>query len=260
MGKEAGGESPTQTDDMVPQIDVTAQAGAVDGDEAGRAALLARIAQRYSVRTRQVTVGDLHLPILTVADPDQVLYEMERGIASSGAGDDPRWQPYWAEAWASAVVLGRWIVDRSLEGMRVLDLGCGVGMAGTVAAARGADVVMADAAPPSLLFARWNSWPWRTRVSTQRLDWRNEKIAPPPFELILGADILYDRNDWPYLDVFWQSHIATGGEVRLVEPGRSISDGFAAEMCQRGWKVEESATELAGEPRKLRCYRLTRSV
>src|SRR5690606_9912478 len=62
MGNEAGGESPTQTDDMVPQIDVTAQAGAVDGDEAGRAALLARIAQRYSVRTRQVTVGDLHLP------------------------------------------------------------------------------------------------------------------------------------------------------------------------------------------------------
>lgn len=222
-------------------------------DDARRRALYARIARRYPLRVRPFAVSDLRLDILTVSDPDRVLLEMEQGVARTGV-DDPRWQPYWAQAWLSAEVLGRAIAARDLGNLQVLDLGCGVGLAGVVAAARGATVVFADAAPPALLFARWNAWPWRRQVRVQRVDWCRDRLGTSSFDLILGADILYDRHDWPYLGEFWREHLARQGEVRLVEPGRSISDGFQQWAEGSGWWVERQMVEIAGQRRPYRAY------
>src|SRR5205085_8137477 len=54
--------------------------------------------------------------------------------------------PYWALIWPSALALARFLIrtDALCRGKRVLELGCGAGLAGIVAAALGARVLQTD--------------------------------------------------------------------------------------------------------------------
>jgi hypothetical protein len=116
---------------------------------------------------------------------------------------------------------------------------------------------MADAAPPALLFARLNSWPYRDRVRVRRLDWRRDRL-PVRFPWIVGADILYDREDWPYLEAFWRVHLAPAGVVLLGEGGRSMGGEFPDWLHGRGWRLDRSEVALAGQPRPIRLFQLTK--
>ena len=119
---------------------------------------------------------------------------------------------------------------------RVLDLGCGMGLAGTVAAALGANVTFADIEPAALLFAQLNSLPWRQCARFRKLNWRTDAISEK-FNLILGADILYERSQWEFLDPFWRGHLAKGGQVWLGEPGRQTGDMFIEWIKSREWEL-----------------------
>ncbi len=114
---------------------------------------------------------------------------------------------------------------------------------------------MVDAAPPALLFARLNSWPYRDRVQVRRLDWRRDRLAVQ-FPWIVGADILYDREDWPFLESFWRAHLAPGGVVLLGEGGRSTGGEFPNWLNGRGWQLDRSEVTLAGHPRPIRLFQL----
>lgn len=222
------------------------------GDERRRAALTARIARRYRTVTEELTIGDLAIRFTRVANPDQVL---EAKDASDAAGVVTAWQPFWAETWESAWAVAAALLREDLHGQRVLDLGCGLGLSGAVAAARGAHVMLVDAAPPALLFARLNCWPWRARVQFRRLDWRHERLPHSRFQRIIGSDILYDREDWPFLERFWREHLAPTGGVLLGEPGRGTGDEIAAWLGLRGWQVQVSSAPGYSGRRPLRLFR-----
>src|SRR3954447_12210414 len=57
--------------------------------------------------------------------------------------------PYWSVLWRSGVALGRELAAsaRELDGLRVVELGCGLGVPSLVAALKGADVLATDAEP-----------------------------------------------------------------------------------------------------------------
>jgi predicted nicotinamide N-methyase len=199
--------------------------------------LLSRIRSKYAVCEETVAIGDREYDFTRVLDPDHVLEAFELA-AEREDGTQPLWQPYWAEAWESAVVLANALTSRDLSEHAVLDLGCGLGLVGTVAASLGAKVLMVDAAPPALLFAKLNSWSWRDRVAVQQLDWRCDKLRQR-FSLIAGSDIVYDRDEWPYLETFWRRHLHDDGSVLLAEPGRSTGDEFIAWIGEREWRLRE---------------------
>ncbi len=200
-----------------------------------RLKLLARLQRQFRVVTEPLVVGQLTWDFTRVANLDDVLEDM-------GRESNPAWQPYWAEVWSSGWVLAEELERRELSRCHVLDLGCGLGTVGAVAAARGARVVMADAAPTALLFARLNAWPWRRRVTTRRLDWRCDTLDTPRFQLVVGADILYERCEWDYLESFWKRHLAPGGQLLLGEPGRRVGEGFDRWLSDRGWHVQSQWT------------------
>ncbi|MCO6455705.1 MAG: methyltransferase [Pirellulaceae bacterium] len=212
--------------------------------------LLVRIQRQFPTLSEELVFGDRRLTFTRVADPDQVLQQMERR-------PDQPWQPYWAEVWTSGLLLAERCAGLKLAGQRVLDLGCGLGLVGAVALASGAHVVLADAAPPALLFARLNGWPWRQRASCRRLDWRRDWLRPLKFDLILGADILYDPAEWSYLEQFWRRHLREQGEVWLGEPGRSTGEEFAGWLQARGWQVASEMTMApGGQPSRLLSARI----
>jgi len=128
-----------------------------------------------------------------------------------------------------------------------------MGMAGTVAAALGAHVVFADLEAPALLFAQLNSLPWRRRIRTRRLNWQRDRLDQQ-FDMILGADILYERAQWPWLHTFWRAHLAAGGKIILGEPGRQTGDLFVEWVVSEGWRLEMSEVPVAGRPRPIRIF------
>jgi len=145
---------------------------------------------------------------------------------------------------------------RNLSSMSVLDLGCGMGLSGTVAAALGARVLFADIEPPALLFARLNSLRWRRRVRARRVNWKTDHLAEK-FDVILGADIVYERGQWEYLERFWREHLKERGVVMLGEPGRQTGDLFMGWVGARGWKLEVVEEKVATRERAIRVMTLT---
>jgi predicted nicotinamide N-methyase len=210
--------------------------------------LLARIQRKYRTTTEDLDIGGLKIRFTRVAEPDRVLDEIvaeeDRRERVSGVRlQDPQHLPYWAELWESAMGIAATVAGMQLtESTRVLDIGCGMGLAGAAAAARGAQVMLADLETPALLFAKLNSLRLSNRVRVRQLNWQIDRLDER-FNLILGADILYERKQWEFLNEFWKSHLAESGSVLLGEPGRQSGDMFKPWIVDRGWELREGSQQ-----------------
>jgi predicted nicotinamide N-methyase len=139
--------------------------------------------------------------------------------------------PYWAEIWPASVALARRLRrGPSLAGQRVLDLGCGIGVAGIGAASAGASVTFADRDPDALAFAEYNARSNGARdVAVLQLDW-NHGTAPGGFDRLLLADVAYDeRHDQPLLRHV-ECCLVAGGHALLADPFRKTADAFLARV------------------------------
>lgn len=198
-----------------------------------------------------------------IADPNRVLDEVAaeedrlekvRGIR---AKSDQLHLPYWAELWDSALGMSQLLIKRCSNGAtaRVLDLGCGMGLTGTVATSLGLRVLFADLEPPALLFAKLNSLRHADAARTRQLNWQTARLDER-FDLILGADILYERKQWDHLEPFWRRHLAPGGSVLLGEPGRQTGDDFPAWVTPRGWHVTYHHEPVVTRSKPIRLFEL----
>jgi predicted nicotinamide N-methyase len=211
-----------------------------------RLRLLARIHRRYQTVDVAFTLAGTPFAFTRIADPGVVLdavADAEEARAKLAAPEDPHplHLPYWAELWDSAIGICQymWRQPRTtMAGQFVLDLGCGMGLSGCVAASLGAHVCFADLEPDALLFARLNSLPHAARIRTHRIDWRTDRLTER-FDLILGADILYERSQWDYLEPFWRAHLSPTGRILLGEPGRQTGDLFIPWITSKGWTLKE---------------------
>ena len=224
-----------------------------------RARLLWRVRQRFQIISESHLIAGRKFDFIRVIDPDvvldQVVAEEDRREKLSGKRrfSDELHLPYWAELWDSAFGIGQFLVERGAagEGTRALDLGCGMGFAGMVAAGMGYEVMLADLEPEALLFARLNTPGARAR----RLDWRSDRLGER-FDLIIGADVLYDRKQWEFLEPFWREHLAEGGTVLLGEPGRQTGDLFVEWIGGKGWGMERFEERVATREKPIRLFRL----
>ena len=206
--------------------------------------LLARIHRHFQTITERIEFGPISFPFTRIADPDRVLDDIvadeDRREKLTGVRlDNPPHLPYWAELWESSRALAATLPQMNLKASRVLDLGCGMGLAGAAAAAVGADVTLVDLESPALLFARLNTLPFASRV--RRANWQTDDLNQR-FDLILGADIVYEKAQWLFLEQFWKRHLNESGSILLAEPGRQSGDKFLEWIQARNWKIEQTAT------------------
>jgi len=104
--------------------------------------------------------------------------------------------PYWAELWPAATALAEALPD--VAGLRVVELGCGLGVPSLVAAARGAHVTATDWAADAIDLLRGNAERNGLQLTAEVRDWRVP--WPDRFDLALAADVLYEqRNVEPVL-------------------------------------------------------------
>jgi predicted nicotinamide N-methyase len=176
---------------------------------------------------------ELRLEILRPPSAEELIDE--------AAFDEEEFLPYWAELWPSGLALARHVAARELRGLRVLELGCGLGLPSLAAAGRGASVLATDWAEDAIDLLNRNAERNGLFLQAARLRWSEPEamLRAAPWDLVLGADLLYEARNAEQLESLLPE---LGGEVLLAEPGRPYAKDF----------LEGFGAELVGE----RIYRL----
>ncbi len=151
--------------------------------------------------------------------------------------------PYFGTIWPAAEALAAEVLaGPRLDEKRALDLGCGLGLCGFAAACQGARVTFFDWEPRALaIVAASARRPGQPAASFAFVvgDWRQ---PPPlgPFDLILGADLLYERRNGPAVAAFLARHLAPGGEAWIADPGRPHATSFPSLAQAEGLELVHS--------------------
>jgi len=222
---------------------------------------------RLAIRDRLIT-----LPLtgerLTLRGPDRTA--RERLFTAAQATPD-RQRPYWADIWPSGLALGDLLLDRAatLAGTRALELGCGLGITATAALAADLDLTVADYSPISLAFCRFNALRNTGREPRPlAFNWRDplpDVIAqigdPPPFPLILAADIFYETRDVAPVLALIERLLVPDGQFWLAEPGRETARRFLKAIRAAGWQettVRADGPWPGGQQARVTIHLLTR--
>jgi len=167
--------------------------------------------------------------------------------------------PYWAELWPSAIALARYLSREDLSGRRAIELGCGVGLPTVVALSRGGEVLATDHYEAALDFTVYNARSNLDRTPrTALLDWRTpERLGS--FDLVLAADVLYERRNAPVLADLVPGLLAPRvGEAIFADPRREGAPSFLGLMEERGFRTttEDMLVEQGGREVRVLVHRL----
>lgn len=179
----------------------------------------------------RVSFGGIELALERPAAPEELLDEHRFA--------DDEFLPYWAELWPSGLALAEEVASPALDGLDVLELGCGLGVPSLVAAARGAHVVAADWAPEALDLLERNARRNDLSLEALCMDWRKPTLlGARRFDLVLAADVLYEaRNVQPLLAVL-PGVLRPGAEALVADPGRRHAEAFLMAARSTWTRVE----------------------
>jgi len=171
--------------------------------------------------------------------------------------------PLFGLLWPSGMRLAERMARRPVSGERILEIGCGLGLASLVAHRRGALVTASDCHPLAHAFLDENTringlapMPychglWGTAASredglpvlTQALDVPLSGL----FDLIVGSDILYERDDAGTLAQFIDEYAARSSEIWVIDPNRGNRAAFHKHMTQLGFAMHEQTLDQAAQ-------------
>ncbi len=176
--------------------------------------------------------------------------------------------PLFGLLWPSGAQLAAALALRPVQaGERILELGCGLALASLVGHRRGADITASDCHPLAgafllenlrlngLLPMKYRHGHWGAPaalvpsvpplvlplISALPLD------APVSglFDLIIGSDLLYERDADGGLAGYIDGHAAPVVEVWIVDPDRGNRSAFNRQMADRGFDRHEQRLNTA---------------
>ena len=178
--------------------------------------------------------------------------------------------PLFGLLWPSGARLAERMARRPVRaGERILEVGCGLALSSLVGHRRGADMTASDCHPLAgaflaenvrlngLLPLKYRHGQWGHRP----LDSDFDHVAPVVafaqavdvavsgrFELIIGSDILYERDEAGALADFIAHHAAPSAEVWVVDPNRGNRAHFHRNMAALGFVLSEQNLNHAARP------------
>ena len=211
-------------------------------------------------RTRQMVVrlGGHDYQVRALSDLQQFAdpHHFAERIGISSA----QWSLF-GQVWPAGRVLAEAMTTCDVTGKRILELGCGLGLASLVLQHRGANIVATDMHPLARSFLEHNV----ALNGLPMLDYRELRWAVPDdtlgrFDLIIGSDILYERDHASLLAAVVERHAQPRAEILLTDPGRGNSGTFTRALATQGYVLTEQRhrfkeTDLAPFRGRLLSYR-----
>lgn len=212
----------------------------------------------YATRMLLLHLGDHDFRIRALSDlqqfADPVRHAERVGISSA------QWSLF-GQVWPSGRMLAEAMSRYPITGKRILELGCGLGLASLVLQRRGADVMATDHHPLAEPFLAYNSaLNELPAVRYRELQWAIPDQELGRFDLIIGSDILYERDHAVLLAAVLERHAQPQAEVLITDPGRGNSAPLTRALAAQGYSVLEqrspmNAQDLAPYRGRLLSYR-----
>jgi len=156
--------------------------------------------------------------------------------------------------------LSRHLSERDLANARAIELGCGVGLPTIIALSCGATVLATDHYEAALDFTVHNARANLGREpDTMLLDWRTpETDGIGTFDLVLAADVLYERKNARALADLVPKLLVPGGEALFADPRRDEAPVFLRAMERDGFEdlVEITMVDQGAKNVKVLLHRL----
>lgn len=160
--------------------------------------------------------------------------------------EQTEYMPYWAQLWPASLLLAEAVAAWPPAGddpPRVLEIGCGLGLASLIMSHLGCRVLVSDQDADALAFvaesARRNGVPIpETRV----LDWQRDQLGVT-FDRIVASDVLYETRHLRPVAEFVHDHLEPDGFALVVDPNRFTADEFDTIARHCGLMVRISSVE-----------------
>lgn len=191
----------------------------------------------YPLRYTEICINNKKFQLAVVADPDRYLEELSRED-----DEGTLFLPYWTYLWESSIGLAKYLSDyrRTLTDKTILEIGCGYGLAGIVAARFGAKATFTDFEHDALQFARYNSLQNGVSTGTYiQMDW-SAPCFQNSFDIILGADVIYEERNWDTIIELLYNLLKSNGVAIFSEPRRKNADGFFKLIRENGFTFKKS--------------------
>lgn len=146
--------------------------------------------------------------------------------------------PFSGVLWPAGIALAEEMSAFPVEGKRILEAGCGLALPSLVLKRRGADITATDHHPEVEEFLRFNAEAnGLPPVPFHLARWEDAQLGR--FDLIIGADLLYERNHPAEVAAFIARHAAPGAQVIIADPGRRQLSAFHKLMAARNYARTE---------------------
>lgn len=193
----------------------------------------------YEVRQQTVNIGGLDYDVRSLLDNQQ--YADPLGSAEDAGMGASGW-PLFGQVWPSARVLALAMHSHAIEGKRILEIGAGLALASLVIHRRAGDVTVTDWHPLTETFLQENLLanglgPLPYQAGNWALDDASGASGLGRFDLIIGSDVLYERQQPAQLARFIDQHATLHAEIIIVDPDRSNRSAFCREMAALGYRL-----------------------
>ena len=142
--------------------------------------------------------------------------------------------------WPSAEVLANYIQDYDFKDKRILEVGCGIGLSSLLLNKLNANITATDYHPEAERFLDANTnLNEDEEIPFIRASWEDKfqkKLGK--FDLIIGSDLLYERDHIELLSSFINAHANNKCTVILANPNRGHQAKFNQEMKDYGFSLE----------------------
>ena len=192
-------------------------------------------------------IGDLSIVCKTKRDISVETPLDKRDDESLGWG-------YWDRIWPSSVALSEYLIHQffpeKLTGAKVLEIGCGTGVPGVVAAQLGAFTMFSDMVPVTLEAVketcRLNHI---KKFDTCTLDWSEKMQIKERYDVVLGCEVFFDEEILADISYVLEQVLAPGGKGIFCDPNRLGLDTIELAFLKK-FKLSIKQIPLNWPPRK----------
>lgn len=194
---------------------------------------------RVRYQTIEIDCTDIHLRTLR----DNQQYFDKNDIAKNLGISSATW-PLFGVVWPSSIVLTNFMRSYDFSGKRILEIGCGIGLASLFLNHNHADISATDIHPEAEEFLVKNTNLNNGKeIPFERASWDDLNTSLGKFDLIIGSDLLYEKENISSLAKFINRHTKACAHVVIVDPGRGNHAKFSKKMITLGYTHSQNKPE-----------------
>ncbi len=221
-------------------------------------ALMARLESKYAIQIEPLTIGEKTIKIAQLKN----LEEHFLSLLNTDEELEVKDLPFWAKIWDASFLLAHFMGRQPVTlGRKILEIGAGIGVVGVYAALCGHRVVLSDINEEALLFARVNVLLNNaTQAEVRKIDW-NDTTQQETFDVIIGSEVVYDRECYPLLVDFLDRTLTPDGIIFLAKHHGLDTPKFFSELTKRfQFKEKVQTIKSDGEEQQIALYAIRRKM